>query len=200
MGASGSGKSTYGQYVINELGVNVSVFNGDQERIDLLQNHDSSTTEKMLSEKYNFLKNDAIGKGLPFAVESPWPMIDQIKEFKAQGYKINAVFFGLDNPDECNIRINHRAMMGGLDIAPESVRHIYIQSFDLLSKEIKKGTFDHIYFMQNQNMIAEFSKESKFLKIFEADVNWFNQKIRWDISSYLSQLKCNPGLSTGMKI
>ena len=185
LGASGSGKSTYGQFVLDTLKVSVRVFNGDLERKLLLQSHDPQAAEKLLSEKFNDLKNDAILKEEPFAVESPMPMVDLIKEFFKEGYQIKAIFFGLESPESCNVRIHDRAALGGLDIPPESVISIYELSFKMLRQEIEKGTFHNVYFFQDQKMIAEFSKDNNTLKINDFNVIWFNQMIKPFIEMYI---------------
>ena len=185
LGASGSGKSTYGQFVLDNLKIPVKVFNGDLERKILMQSHNSQTAEKLLSQKFNDLKNDAKSKKDSFAVESPMPMIDLIKEFKIEGYQIKAIFFGLESPDSCNIRIDNRVALGGLDIPPESVVNIYDMSFKMLRQEIEKRTFDNVYFFQDAKMIAEFSKDKKILKINDFNINWFNRMIKPFIELYI---------------
>ena len=186
LGPSGCGKSTYGQYIIDNLKLPVIVFNGDMERKILLQSHDSQTVEKLLSEKFNNLKHRAIFTENSFAMESPMPMPDQINDFKNEGYRIIAIFFGLDNPAICNARINGRAMLGGLDIPPESVINIYDYSFRMLIQELDKGTFDEIYFCQNNIIIAYFSKENNVLKIHKRDIAWFNQMIKSRIEMFIN--------------
>jgi len=185
LGASGSGKSTYGQFVLDNLKIPVKVFNGDLERKILMQSHNSQTAEKLLSQKFNDLKNDAKSKKDSFAVESPMPMIDLIKEFKIEGYQIKAIFFGLESPDSCNIRIDNRVALGGLDIPPESVVNIYDMSFKMLRQEIEKRTFDNVYFFQDAKMIAEFSKDKNILKINDFNINWFNRMIKPFIELYI---------------
>ena len=185
LGASGSGKSTYGQFVLEHLNIPVEVFNGDLERKILMQSHNSQTAEKLLSQKFNDLKNDAKSKKDSFAVESPMPMIDLIKEFKIEGYQIKAIFFGLESPDSCNIRIDNRVALGGLDIPPESVVNIYDMSFKMLRQEIEKRTFDNVYFFQDAKMIAEFSKDKNILKINDFNINWFNRMIKPFIELYI---------------
>ena len=70
LGASGSGKSTYGQYVLDTLGIPAQIFNGDMERITLLQSYDAQTAEKLLSQKFKYLKNDAISKEKSYVCDS----------------------------------------------------------------------------------------------------------------------------------
>jgi len=189
IGPSGCGKSTYGQYIIDNLKIPVVVFNGDMERKILLQSYDPLTAEKLLSDKFNYLKNDAVYTGKHFAMESPLPMSDQINEFKIEGYSIKAIFFGLDSPAICNARISGRALLGGLDIPPESVINIYDYSFRNLIQELEKGTFDEIYFCENNKIIASFSKENNVLKIHMDDIVWFNRMIRTHIEMFINQQK-----------
>jgi len=126
-GSNGAGKSTVGgDYLPKEIQTQYSIFDGDklfmQKRKELFGTVTKSHKEarnlayEWLVQEFESLVEEALNNRQTFVYEghftndSTW---DVPKRFKANGYTLNLIFFGLSNPDLSELRVIDRAKEGG---------------------------------------------------------------------------------------
>lgn len=124
-GPNGAGKSTYVQDFVPE---GTFIFNGDLVYADLLKRYPDYDPIKLsggVPQQLEKDRDESIAKSQNFCFESNYSndLATQITVlFKAAGYEINLLYFGLDNVEKATSRVISRVALGGHDVEDNDIK------------------------------------------------------------------------------
>jgi predicted ABC-type ATPase len=147
-GSNGAGKSSIGpDYLPEHIKVQGSVFDGDklfmEQRSEFWRSGISSHKEckklayEFVENKFQQLVDTAIQNKIDFTYEghftneATW---DIPKRFKAEGYSIHLIFFGLTDTSLSELRVVDRAKEGGHYVDPITVSNNFYGNLEKLNK------------------------------------------------------------------
>jgi len=147
-GSNGAGKSSVGAtYLPEEIRENFPVFDGDKLYMSKQKElwaggirvikEAKKLALAFVNETFDSLIENALYKKETFVYEghfineTTW---DIPKKFKAQGYKINMVFLGLENPDISETRVIKRVIQGGHFVPRVMVESNFYGNLEKLNK------------------------------------------------------------------
>jgi predicted ABC-type ATPase len=155
-GSNGAGKSSVGP---NHLPLIIRqshpVFDGDklfmEKRRELWQQGIRANKEsknlawEYVAEQFDLLVEQALNTNSNFVYEghftneATW---DIPRKFKAKGYQIHLLFFGVSNPEISDLRVLERSQTGGHYVDPVTVRDNYYGNLEKLNEHF--GMFDSV--------------------------------------------------------
>ena len=122
-GPNGAGKSRLCPFYVS-----TASFDGDKLMLNLRREHpdwpDRWVSGTVASE-LEMQKNEALEQKKDFAFETNFSsdmVLRMIDDFRAAGFKISLVYFGLYSEDESVSRVIHRVQTGGHDVADDVIR------------------------------------------------------------------------------
>lgn len=147
-GSNGAGKSTVGgSYLPENIQQNYGIFDGDKLFMQKKRELFPATTPSHKEAKklaYDWLvkhfeslvdgaleANDSFVYEGHFTNDATW---DVPKRFKAQGYRINLIFFGLANPALSELRVVERTKSGGHYVPPIEVEANFFGNLEKLDQ------------------------------------------------------------------
>ncbi|MEP7142241.1 MAG: zeta toxin family protein [Ferruginibacter sp.] len=171
-GSNGAGKSTVGpDYLPTAIQKTCAVFDGDklfvEKQRDLWKNGIRAHKEAkkiafaFVTDTFDSLVRDAISKKTDFAYEghftneATW---DIPKKFKANGYEINMIFFGLTDTDVSQLRVLDRTKEGGHYVDPLTVASNFYGNLEKLNQ--------HYVIFNSLQLIDTSETEHKVLCVF----------------------------------
>lgn len=134
-GPNGAGKSTYSR---------TSFVSGflllDPDRYGIQPNHhDPTTAGRLVVQRVR----SALTNGEDFVLETTlsgrFPL-KIIGDAARVGYRINLIYIGLDDPEECIRRVRTRVSRGGHDVPDADVRRRFHRSIEALPRAIALAT------------------------------------------------------------
>lgn len=157
-GSNGAGKSTIGpNYLPTHIQDSCIVFDGDklfiEKRNELWQTIKAPKEVKKLAYDYTVEvfeeqvnaalrnKTDYVYEG-HFTNDATW---DVPRRFKAAGYSVNLIFFGLKNPDISQMRVIERANEGGHWVDRRTIEDNYYGNLEKVQQHM--DAVDNIYFI-----------------------------------------------------
>ena len=173
MGPSGAGKSYYGADYVPE---NIIIFDGDKEafRIHREEGFHLPGAYDRMNELLEKKANITLAQEQDFAIESPIGAPNTVKKFKAKGYCIMCVFFGLNSIDDSIFRIQQRIEGNGNLVTPGDAK----RNFEMSYKNVveMKSYFDEIIFVSGSNL----ERASQIEAIYRnGEFDLFNDKCEW---------------------
>ena len=123
-------------------------------------------------------KNEALEQKNDFAFETNFSsdlVLRMINDFKAAGFKISLVYFGLYSEDESVSRVIHRVQTGGHDVADDVIRFNFHEGLKNAQQYI--NLFDNITFIDGNSeygqIIALHISKSNTHKVVDNPPHWF---------------------------
>lgn len=146
-GSNGAGKSTIGpDYLPHHIRLNYTVFDGDllfvTKRSELFPNVTRSPKEankvalQYVVETFEELAENALNTNDNFVYEghfinhATW---DMPRRFKAAGYEVNLLFFGLSDPDLSQLRVTDRVTEGGHYVDRNTLENNFTGNLEMLN-------------------------------------------------------------------
>lgn len=150
-GSNGAGKSTAGpDYLPDYITNNLQIFNGDklfQDKQKELWKQGISAIKELKNIAYDFVTTtfDTVTEAAlnnlenfayegHFTNEATW---DVPRRFKAAGYTIHLVFFGLTDPELSQLRVVDRAKEGGHYVKPVEVEANFFGNLEKLDQHFE---------------------------------------------------------------
>lgn len=150
-GSNGAGKSTIGpDYLPAHICDKLEIFNGDKlfqdKKRELWRQGIKAHKEArniasaFVDETFDLLKNRALNNSKDFAYEghftndATWNIP---REFKAAGYSIHLIFFGLTNTELSQLRVIDRVNEGGHYVTPLEVEANFFGNLEKLDKHFE---------------------------------------------------------------
>ncbi len=150
-GSNGAGKSTVGSdYLPGYITKNLQIFNGDklfQDKQKELWKQGMRAIKELKNISYEFvtttfdaLTEAALNNSANFAYEghftneATW---DVPRKFKAAGYSIHLVFFGLNDPELSQLRVVDRAKEGGHYVSSVEVEANFYGNLEKLNQHFE---------------------------------------------------------------
>lgn len=183
-GSNGAGKSTVGpKYLPNKIMEICEVFDGDllfvKKRNEYFPSKTKSPKEarriawKFVSDKFDTLVENALSKKIDFVYEghftndATWEIPFK---FKAAGFEINLIFFGLKNVDLSQLRVTDRVSEGGHYVDRATIETNFIGNLEKLNKNftiidnltiIDSSAIDHVLLLSivNQKILYAIAKD-----------------------------------------
>lgn len=189
-GSNGAGKSSIGQIYLPEE-IQDSVFDGDKlymtKKAEFWKNGIKSPKEcsrlalQIVETTFFELVNSALDNNTDFAYEghftndATW---DVPKRFKANGYTINLIFFGLTDTDLSKLRVAARTKEGGHNVDPLTLNNNFYGNLEKL--DIYYTILDSLrIFDTSSEHIELVSIENNKITCFESDFpNWFTDNLK----------------------
>ncbi|MBD3750385.1 MAG: zeta toxin family protein [Sphingobacteriales bacterium] len=166
-GSNGAGKSTVGpKYLPDEILNSCEVFDGDllfvKKRNEYFPSITKSPKEarriawEFVSDKFDRLVKDALFTKSDFVYEghftndATWEVP---KKFKAAGFEINLIFFGLATIDLSQLRVTDRVSEGGHYVDRMTIENNFIGNLEKLNKNFR--LIEHVLLLSiaNQQVI-----------------------------------------------
>ncbi|MCU0404517.1 MAG: zeta toxin family protein [Chitinophagaceae bacterium] len=171
-GSNGAGKSTIGYNYLPQHLQNISIFDGDklfmQKKSEFWRSGIKSYKEckrlafayveetfDLLVEKALIDKTDFVYEG-HFTNEATW---DIPRRFKANGYSINLIFFGLTDTNLSQLRVIDRAKEGGHYVDPLTLTSNFYGNLEKLNQHY--AMFDSVQIVDTSEVVH------KLLAIFQ---------------------------------
>lgn len=151
-GANGAGKSSVGaNFLPQSIQDNCTIFDGDDlylhKKRSLYKNVTPSIKEAgrlaldWLFEHFEQLVQTAIQQNNDFVYEGHLPEDEHWetpKRFKAAGYRIHLIFFGLTDTDLSATRVMDRAKMGGHNVPPYEIERNFYGNMRQLNQRFQQ--------------------------------------------------------------
>ncbi len=177
-GANGAGKSRLSPYYVR-----CPSFDGDLLALNLRKDHPdwaerwiSGTVAGELQNR----KSEAIAKHKDFAFETNFSndlVLYMIGEFRAAGYKISLLYFGLGSLEESTSRVMQRKMFGGHDVANEIIEYNFYEGTKRVQQNL--SLFDNITFVDGSSnygeIVALYIKKSAKHEVSNHGFEWFER-------------------------
>jgi len=155
-GSNGAGKSSVGaQYLPEHIRSHYQIFDGDllfiKKQRELFPDVTRSPKEarklafEYVVDTFERLTADALNNNETFVYEghftnqATW---DTPKRFKAAGYEIHLLFFGLENPDLSQFRVTGRVAKGGHFVDRLTIEANFTGNLEMLN--LNFGFIDHL--------------------------------------------------------
>lgn len=177
-GPNGAGKSRLGSFYSK-----VQAFDGDKQALQLRNAHPDwkqSWIEGTVVSELVKQKDEAIKERADFAFETNFTSqlpLNLIKEFKAAGYKLSFIYFGLSSVEDAIARVAQRYATGGHNIANDVVKRNYIEG--ILQTKKYLGVFDNVMFVDGAtdfgDIIALHIRKSGRHTITDQPCEWFDK-------------------------
>jgi len=200
-GSNGAGKSSLGpEYLPEEISENYRVFDGDllytQKLSELFPKIVRSAkyarrdaldyVVKLFEEltKQALLENDHYVYEGHFTNDETW---QTPKTFKAAGYQIHMLFFGLDNPELSGFRVTERVTDGGHYVDPKTLRDNFYGNLVKLNEYhniIDDLTIVDTSEINHKILFKRINHQVEFFEQREELPNWFTEYLP-DILQYV---------------
>lgn len=177
-GANGAGKSRLSPYYVR-----CKSFDGDIIALNLRRDHPDWPERWIggtVAGELQRQKNLAIAEHQDFAFETNFAndlVLNMIDEFKAAGYKISLIYFGLGSLEESTTRVMQRKMFGGHDVANEIIEYNFFEGIKRVQQNLH--LFDNITFVDgNSNfgeIVALYIRKSAKHEVVNQSYGWFNR-------------------------
>lgn len=188
-GPNGAGKSTY---VRDFVPGGTFIFNGDLVYADLLKRYpgyDPGLLGGGVAAQLDKDRDESIAAKKDFCFESNYSndLATEITQtFKAAGYEVNLIYFGLNNLEAATSRVQTRVAMGGHNITDLDIKHNFEDGIIRLIGDL--SLFDRIQFIdtsvkQSATIIAYSSKNDKSYHLIHEDVPWFKKNFKLKMSA-----------------
>lgn len=148
-GPNGAGKSTFANSYIP-----IPAFDADEEMEILIKQHSGFNKDVLVNRVRDHIfpmaKHKAIQDRANFAYQTNFSSDDPLlttRQFRAEGYRIHLLYFGLPNLDESVQLVNARVRVGGHHVPPHIISENYIRGFQNLCQYYT--AFDHITIIGN---------------------------------------------------
>ncbi len=147
-GPNGAGKSTHGHLFVPP---SVDIFNGDLVFADLIRRYPDIEPIRLQGGVAHALEqatNNALASKAHFAFESNYSsdMASEIvQNFKVAGYKVNLIYFGLEDLEISSLRVKLRHSIGGHYVSPEVIKYNFEEGVKRVNKDLH--LFDNIVFV-----------------------------------------------------
>lgn len=177
-GPNGAGKTTYGRAFVPE---GVTIFNGDLVFANLVKQYPHVDLERLkggVPVALERARDEAIALRTSFGFETNFSSdltIDLINHFKANGYKANLTYMGLDDLLSAKARVSDRIAHGGHDVLAEVIRYNFEEGVKRVVESLHR--FDTIEFIDNAfepKVIAVASASPWSHRILNNIIRWFN--------------------------
>ena len=130
-GPNGAGKSSVSSSLM-ETGT--PIFDGDKEFLKLKKTFDQTDSgalyDAVNGHVFTDWKEDQLGALKDCAFETNFrsaEVMDTVSQFKAKGYEVHLLFFGLDSVEASIQRVQLRVAGGGHDVSPENIKANYTE-------------------------------------------------------------------------
>ncbi len=178
-GPNGAGKSRLCPFYVS-----TASFDGDKLMLNLRHEHPdwpdrwiSGTIASELEKQ----KNEALEHKKDFAFETNFSsdmVFRMIDAFRAEGFKISLVYFGLYSEDESVSRVIHRVQTGGHDVADDVIRFNFHEEMKNAQQHL--NLFDNITFIDGNSeygqIIAIHISKSQTHKVVDNPSLWFREQ------------------------
>ena len=175
-GPNGAGKSRLCPFYVS-----TNSFDGDKLMLNLRREHPdwperwvSGTVASKLEKR----KNEALELKKDFAFETNFSsdmVLRMIDDFKAVGFKITLVYFGLHSEEESVSRVIHRVQTGGHDVADDVIRFNFHECLKNTQQHL--NLFDNITFIDGNSeygqIIALHISKGHIHKVVDNPPHWF---------------------------
>lgn len=200
MGPNGAGKSTFGSlytdgipvYDPDKRGMEIKTYMRSLSKSQRKQFYPAYTNDMFEElfddltadyqwEEYDELRKHCIEDSIDFALETPFADnfgLNQVLYFKARGYHIHGIFFGLNTVAQSIANVSLRVKKKGHDLPLQSIGWNFIQCYVNLKKYM--DLFDSILFMDVQNplsnpiLVAQY-KDKRFMTILPGEAEWLQR-------------------------
>ena len=200
MGPNGAGKSTFGSlytdgipvYDLDKRGMEIKTYIKNLSKSQRKQFYPAYTNDMFEElfdeltadyqwEEYDELRKHCITDSIDFALETPFADnfgLNQVLYFKARGYHIHGVFFGLNTVAQSIANVSLRVKKKGHDLPLQSIEWNFNQCYVNLKKYM--DLFDSILFMDAQNplnnpvLVAQY-KDKRFMTILPGEAEWLQR-------------------------
>lgn len=176
---NGAGKSRLCPFYVS-----TASFDGDKQMLNLRHEHPdwpdrwiSGTIASELEKQ----KNEALEHKKDFAFETNFSsdmVFRMIDAFRAEGFKISLVYFGLYSEDESVSRVIHRVQTGGHDVADDVIRFNFHEGMKNAQQHL--NLFDNITFIDGNSeygqIIAIHISKSQTHKVVDNPPLWFREQ------------------------
>ncbi len=179
-GPNGAGKSTNGYLFVPP---SVNIFNGDLVFADLVKRYpdiDPIRLQGGVAHALEQAKDKALASKVHFAFESNYSsdMASEIVQtFKAAGYKVNLVYFGLEDIEMSSLRVKLRHGIRGHYVSPDVIKYNFEEGVKRVKKDL--SLFDNIIFVDNSEQklkVVEFyQKTSRRQQKTIFPVKWYTE-------------------------
>jgi len=134
--------------------------------------HDPITAGRLVVERIRAAIADREDVVLETTLSGQFPL-KVLRDAQRSGYDITLVYVGLDDVNECLLRVGQRVRSGGHDVPEIDVRRRFVRSLEALPEAITLA--DHVFLYDNSNeqpytMVARI--DTKRCVVSEAVPGW----------------------------
>ena len=177
-GPNGAGKSRLSPYYLH-----CDSFDGDLLALRLRREHpdwQDRWIEGSVAGELQRQKEAAIQARRDFAFETNFSgslVLMLMEEFKAAGYKMTLLYFGIGTLEESTYRVLQRAMLGGHDVKDEVIEYNFHEGIRLVREHLH--LFDNLMFVDGSSgfgeIVAIHIRKSARHEVCEHASGWFNR-------------------------
>lgn len=191
-GPNGAGKTSFGQAFVPR---DVPIFNGDLVFEELIKRYPLVDPERLkggVPLALEKARDKAIMEKRDFAFETNFSSdltLELAEHLREEGYLINLIYFGLNDPDFAESRVKTRISLGGHDIPRETIRFNYSEGIKRIIDCLP--LFDSISFISTilkPQVVASFDKSSMSYTVFDKTVAWFKEHFQPNVEKIVQQL------------
>jgi predicted ABC-type ATPase len=181
-GPNGAGKTAFGKLFVPS---GLIIFNGDSVFADLIKQYPDIDPERLkggVPVALEKARDEALSQQKDFAFETNFStdlILELIEIFQKAGYKINLIYFGLDNTDFAESRVKTRVYLAGHDVSSETIKFNYEEGLKRVKDSV--SVFDSATFVSNHlkpTVVAHYEKSSLQYTLLYKEVAWFNLNFR----------------------
>lgn len=188
-GPNGAGKSENANVYIPHQ---ISVFNGDLILQELQKKHPSiesvrlagAVSQQLENKRYRaLLLNEDFGFETNYSADLTTELVLQ---FKSEGYRINLVYFGMDDVNECLLRVNERKINGGHNVPKDVVEFNFEEGIKRIHNDLY--LYDSILFAQaveKETQLVALYQDGRELYKFDQTPFWFEKHFKARMEDYI---------------
>lgn len=177
-GPNGAGKSRLSPYYLH-----CSPFDGDLLALRLRREHpdwQERWIEGSVAGELQRQKDAAIQARRNFAFETNFSgslVLTLMEEFKAAGYKMTLLYFGIGTLEESTYRVLQRVMLGGHNVKDEVIEYNFHEGIRLVREHLYQ--FDNLMFVDGSSgfgeIVAIHIRKSARHEVSRHASEWFNR-------------------------